>query len=77
MPFQCFVCERHFASRTGRIQHIESFQHQNNCYEFLNQMKENTCKLTVVQERKLKVANEEFDMSLYTKPRTQYRKKKK
>ena len=61
MPFVCHLCDnRPFLSKQGRVKHTYSPKHQKNCGDFLKKMAVNTCKLTTIEERKMKIAKEDF-----------------
>ncbi len=60
MLLHCPVCETRFKWMSGRTQHIYTAKHQKNCGDFLKEMMVNTCKLTTIQERKMKIAKEDF-----------------
>ena len=57
----CPVCNnQRFKTMSGRKRHVYSPKHQKNCGDFLKEMMVNTCKLTTIQERKMKIAKEDF-----------------
>jgi len=57
----CPLCNnQRFSTKYTRVAHIYSPKHQKNCGDFLKEMMVNTCKLTTIQERKMKIAKEDF-----------------
>ena len=56
MPFKCFLCHRQYGSNFNYKIHSRTKGHQRKCFEFIEKMKLNTCKLTVIEERNLKIA---------------------
>lgn len=67
MPFNCFICHRQYGINFNYRKHSQSAMHQKNCLLFIEKMKKNTCKLTMNEERDLKIAKEDMGLIEYKK----------